>query len=328
MLFGIKMKRTKGNIGWTMLLVALLLSATVCMLTACSSDDTNTTSSPTNNPAEISFMADVWKMAEGTRAATYDNAYLQSQGFVCTAYNAGTATLNTEANINETSVTWNNEDSRWVFYGGPRYWPATGDLDFFAYAPASGSCIIDLIYSSGPQVTFSCSALPVTSSGQSSVTEFVYALTEGQNKTNAASGVSLSFIHPFTLIKLQLAAGHPAIHINTITFKSIKNNGSYNTGTWTPSGDPTDFVWTFNADYDNHESVNTLALGGSYLVIPQNWTGEIEVEAVWNVWGESKTNTVTATVPTTWVAGRSYTYTFTISETDLKVDTEKFTEQW
>ena len=63
-------------------------------------------------------------------------------------------------------------------------------------------------------------------------------------------------------------------------------------------------------------------------MIPQTWAGEIEVEAVWNVWGESKTNTVTATVPTTWVAGRSYTYTFNITETDLVVNTSKYTEQW
>lgn len=265
-----------------------------------------------------------------------DNTYLTTNGFICTAYTANSATANGDVNIiiENNHVTWNG--SRWNFDGGTRNWPATGDLDFFAYMPSPIPAYITSTTDVASSITyaarnpqFKCASLPVTNSGQDGITEFVYALTTGQNKTNAANGVTLSFLHPFSRIQLQLAANHPAIHINTITFKSIKNNGSYSSGTWdTSSGATTDFVWTFNADYSNSGSVQ--ALGGSYIVIPQTWEGVIEVNATWNVWGEPKTQTVSTdlTGTITWTAGNSYTYTFTITETDLVVNTSKYTEQW
>ena len=62
-------------------------------------------------------------------------------------------------------------------------------------------------------------------------------------------------------------------------------------------------------------------------MIPQA-ISNVEVKATWTDWGEYIDHTVTASIPTTWEAGYNYTYTFTISETDLKVDISKFTEQW
>lgn len=253
----------------------------------------------------------------------YNDASLQSGGFTVYAYSVGTTT----SYINNKSVSYSA--SKWTIADGPYYWP-NYHLDFFAYAPSSGSCITTgptYSYSSGQHVSFTCSSLPVTSGGQSSITEFVYALAADQNKEDhAASGVTLNFVHPFTRIKLQLAANHPDIRINTITFKSVKYNGSYDNG-WTPSGVATDFVWTYNADYSSSASVQ--ALGDSYLVIPQDWDGVIEVNADCLFWGE-KVNypSLTTTVPTKWQPGYSYTYTFNISPDDLKVNISKFTEQW
>ena len=103
------MKRTKGNIGWTMLLVALLLSATVCMLTACSSDDTNTTSSPTNNPSEIRMNANVWQVMEGTRATIINPGAVNGR-FMVYAYYSTT----TENYINGEVVNYSSGVSSWV----------------------------------------------------------------------------------------------------------------------------------------------------------------------------------------------------------------------
>ena len=312
----------------------LLLSL---LITACSKDgaDGNDVTNPNEQTSEeIRFNADVWKMAEATRATILNNTYLITNGFICTAYTANSSTANGDVNIENNHVTWNG--SRWVFDGGSRNWPASGDLDFFTYTPTTiptyitnNSDVASSITYAARNPQFKCANLPVTNSGQDAITEFVYALTTGQNKTNAASGVTLSFLHPFTRIQLQLVANHPAIRINTITFKSIKNNGTYNNASWSPSGETTDFVWTFNGDYDNHASNTPLALGNSYLVIPQTWAGTIEVNATWNVWGESQTKTVSTTLGSvTWLRGNSYTYTFTITPTDLVVNTSKYTEQW
>ena len=322
------------NISGTLLLTAILL-----LTAACSSDSSNDVQpSPTPNTSqEISLNPTIWQMAEATRATMLDNDYLQNQnnGFICTAYTANSTTVNSDAGIENNHVTWGN--SRWNFTGGTRNWPVSGDLDFFAYTPTTiptyitnNSDVASSITYDERNPQFKCANLPVTNSGQDAITEFVYALTTGQNKTNAASGVTLSFLHPFTRIQLQLAVNHPAIRINTITFKSIKNNGTYKNASWSPSGEATDFVWTFNDDYDNHASNTPLTLGNSYLMIPQTWEGVIEVNATWNVWGESKTNTVSKDLEgtITWQRGYSYTYTFNITETDLVVNTSKYTEQW
>ena len=314
------MKRTERNTYQLQLLATLLLLITAFVLSACSSDDPIPT--PNNAPdSEILMDANVWQVMEGTRATTFDGTSdLQSLAhFYCAVYNAGTLT----PYFTPGQVSYS--ESQWTFDSGKHYWPAEGSLDFFAYAPYGGvSYISDLTYAATPNLTFNC-ALPMTNAEQADnvLEEFVYDIKNGRNKSNSASGVTLSFQHPFARIKLQLSSTQTAIHINTITLKSIKNNGSYShTSGWTPSDPATNFVATLNGDCEANDDL------GTYIMIPQSWAGEIEVEAVWNVWGESKTNTVTATVPTTWLAGHSYTYTFTISETDLKVDTEKFTEQW
>lgn len=314
------MKRTKRNIAMTTLLATMMLLATGFVFSACSNDDTTPT--PNNTPnSEISLNADVWRMMEGTRATTFDGTSdLQSLAhFYCAVYNAGTLT----PYFTPGQVSYS--ESQWTFDSGKHYWPAEGSLDFFAYAPYGGvSYISDLTYAATPNLTFNC-ALPMTNAEQADnvLGEFVYDIKNGRNKSNSASGVTLSFQHPFARIKLQLSSTQAAIHINTITLKSIKNNGSYShTSGWTPSDPATNFVATLNGDCEANDDL------GTFIMIPQSWAGEIEVNATWDVWGELQTRTVSTTVPTTWVAGHSYTYTFTITPTDLKVDTEKFTEQW
>lgn len=305
----------------------ILISA--WLLASCGGDSADDVQRPIEKQnQEINFKADVWKMMEATRATILNNTYLITNGFICTAYTANSSTANGDVNIENNHVTWNG--SRWVFDGGSRNWPA-GNLDFFAYMPSPiPSYIKDtsqepvsgaITYNAGV-VEFQCENIV-----QDEMTEFVYAQALGQNKDNAASGVTLNFLHPFTRIVLKLAENHPAIRINTITFKSIQKSGSYNNGTWTPSGDATDLVWTINTPYTSQETAQVI--NDSYLVIPQTWEGVIEVNATWNVWGESQTKTVSTTLSSvTWQRGYSYTYTFTVTPTDLTVNTSKFTEQW
>ena len=328
------MKRTKRNTYLWQLLATLLLLATPGMFSACSSDDTNATPATTPD-SEIRFDVGVWNMLEGTRATFYDNDLLKSEGFMCTAYNAGTTTKY----ISDVRVDY--AESQWSFSDGKHYWPATESLDFFAYAPinyTTANIIQDLAYTSAPNVTFNCVNLPMTNAEQADGTleEFVYDIKTGLNKENSASGVTLNFQHPFTKIKLQLAANHPDITINSITFKSLKNNGSYDhsgsPSKWTPNGDATDLLLTFEgaAANFNDNPASPKQIGPTFLMIPQEWAGAIEVNASWNDWGDTPVaHTVSTTIPAiTWLPGYSYTYTFTISTDDLTVDVTNFTEQW
>ena len=299
--------------------------------------------------AEISFRADVLNMRKGTtlRTMTYDGIEsLKTEGhFTCVAYEAGTLT----PYIPSTTVDWSTTNTRWEFNEGNDhyYWPLPASnggtwpsLDFFGYVPATPPTYITAgpAYTADHNVTFTCSSLPMTNAGQGSdLKEFMFGIALGQNYGNAAAGVPLTFQHPFARIKLQLAASHPDITINSITFRSIKNNGSFtynhsaSTSTWVPSGDATNFVLTLTgvAAVFNNNPVAERQIGEYYIMIPQDWAGEIVVNADCLFWGE-KVNypSLTTTVPTTWQPGFNYTYTFNISPDDLKVNVNKFTEQW
>ncbi len=322
--------------------ISLLLSV-LLLLAGCSGSDSEEQEKGGGSQPEIRFNADVWQVMSGTRATTFDNATaLQKEAnFTCTVYDANTITEHYPA----TQVDWSTD--HWEFHNVTYRWPSSGSLDFFAYMPATQpSYITNIAYitARSPQIT--CTGLPMTSEGQgSSLKEFVYALTIEQNKEGQGeSGVTMKFYHPFARINLQLAASHPNVTINSITLKGLKSGGTctfsntsetsmFNTSTWsswTPSDGTVNFVLSLTGDAAVfNTNVAAQPIGDTFIMVPQTFAGNIEVNASWTDWGESIAHTVSTSIPSlTWAPGTSYTYTFTITETDLKVDTEKFTEQW
>lgn len=300
--------------------------ATMLLAASCGSDgfDDGSQNVPDNaSPQEIRLNANVWRMMDGTRATTYDGGDLGSgSSFIAAAYVAGETTTY----ISPVQVNWDGDASKFIFSNGKHYWPMSDGLDFFAYMPVDPQSYI----TSGPSYTtarnpqFTCT-MPMTNSGQDLITEFVYALKINQDKANqGASGVDLAFQHPFTKIILKLSSTQADIEINKITLKTIKDHGTYSDDTgWSTTGDATNFV----AEYSGTKSANADL--GTFLMIPQAWTGDIEVEATWTDWDESVKHTLSTKVDAvTWAPGTSYTYTFTITETDLIVNTSKYTEQW
>mgnify|MGYP002624855860 CR=1 FL=1 len=212
----------------------LLLTAILLLTAACSSDSSNDVQT-TNNQQEISLVPTVWQMMEGTRATTYGSVTdLQNEGsFTCQIYKHDTNTLYNPS----VTVTWSAP--KWIFSDGKHYWPAEGSLDFFAYIPATKPNYITSeptysVQSSTPQASFTCANIPMTynatnpTAGQgSSLQEFIWGITIGQNKTNQGeSGVTMKFRHPFARLRFQLAASHPNIIINSITFKNLKTGGT------------------------------------------------------------------------------------------------------
>jgi len=297
----------------------ILAMMAIFLLSGCSGDDAN---DAVNKPAsdEISFKIDTEQVVEGhSRATTFDNREaLQGEGsFKCAAYNANTLT----AYISPVNVNWSSD--HWSFSDGSHTWPE-GNLDFFAYMPADSE---DLSETNVSGVTYSATNSPVTHNVtftctdlSNSAKEFIYATAYGQNKTDNSSGVNLVFQHPFARIKLQWADyDHSRITLTSIKFKDVKKSGNYNESNspkWAATGDATDL--TFTAINDTW-----------YLVVPQEWAGGIEVKADWAVWGETTSHTLNTTIPAiTWEPGKSYTYTFRITETDLIVNIAKYTEQW
>lgn len=334
--------------------IALWLLSTL-LITACSNDgaDGSGVTNPNEQTSEeIRLNIKNWQVMQGAprRAQTYNgesDIKNETEGFRCFIYNGNSTT---SYNSDEGSVVkWNSSTSKWEFQDGKHYWPMSGNLDFFAYMPATKpSYISNFSYTTARNPQFICTNLPMTynsaspEAGQGSgLQEFIYAMVTDQNKAGQGeAGVELTFAHPFARINMVLSASQAKdITINTITFKGLKNNGScsfaYNgssskwESTWTPSGDATDFKATLDQEFTATGSAQTI--GVPYIMIPQTWSGVIEVNAIWTDWDESVAHTVSVTLPElqrTWAPGTNYTYTFTITETDLIVNTSKYTEQW
>lgn len=312
-----------------MLLATMMLLAAVFVFSACSNDDTPPT--PNNTPnSEISFNPEVWNFM--TRATTIDNAAaLQAHSFMCYAFEDGSATQY----ISASTVSY--AAGEWTFDDGKHFWPESGSLDFFAHMPTTLTdtyCSYDLAsYDaetnpdgySDDLVRVVCSNLPVViTKGSDDTKELVIAYTADQNKAANASGVNLTFNHPFARVKFKLSSeSGTQVKVNSITIPSIKNNGIFtfdgSTTSWSLSGDDANFVISGNPATDND---------AVYLVIPNNYgTKTLTVNATWSDWSTATKN-VSASVAFNWEAGNSYTYTLTLSKEGLIVNEEKYTEQW
>lgn len=260
----------------------------------------------------------------------------ENSGFTCTAYTANSTTVNGEAGINGSTVTWNG--SRWEFADGTHPWPASGNLDFFAYAPKVGSLpnYVTITYavtgtpaSAAPY--FTCGDLPLNLTPADATQEFIWALTTGQNRVNQGeSGVTMTFKHPFARIKFKLSATSSS----NVTATSITINDIYRDGTCTLTGTGNDAVSTWSSLSDGESDLTITGIPATnddtfYLVIPNNYGSKtLSVAITWREWDVVYNQTLTTPLEINWGTGTSYTYSLTITKNDLKVDINKFTEQW
>ena len=334
------MKGKKGHKAKWLVLAAILLSG-------CSGDDSpNHGNSNNGKDSEIRFNADVWRVMEGTRAKTYDSQaaiQAESQGFVCYAYNDGTATL--YDNIDQTTVRYVTD--HWAFQDGIHSWPDNA-LNFFCIMPAGlantycsydkeaydSSSNLDGYSEDTPRIT--CSNLPVaiTAGSTDNTKELIYAYVANQSKDGpeGRSGVTLTFRHPFARVYFKLsAASGSAVKVNSITIPGIYRNGLC---TFNGAANPQTSMWSNLSNPDNF--VLSAPSSGvatdddtPYIVIPNNYgTKTFTVKATWAEWSSEVKIDVSADVSVNWQPGYSYTYTLTLSKYALKVDTSKYTEQW
>lgn len=320
--------------------------AVVALLSACSKSNEEPTTAVANpEDNSIRLNAGVWRIKEGRRASTIDNnTALQGQDLKISAYFNGTNT----AYLADAKLHYDTD--AWVFWNGSSqlhyYWPIEGSvytavpltvssLDFVGYCPyTTPGYISELAYAYGTGFSFDCDLTSYfTGATQASMPEFLYAYSDDQTYSDqvSAGGVPLNFQHPFAKIILKISADQPKeVTITSITLKDIYKTGSYTSSgltNWNSLGDEDDFVITFSPAQtfsDHSEQIIDVP----YIMIPQNWGGEIEVAASWKNWGETVSGTYSATVATNWEAGHSYTYSFKFSDYDLIVDIANFTEQW
>lgn len=325
------------------------------LLSGCSGDDSPETGA---KGPEICLNADVGQVKAETRLTSVDNAGdMQNNGeIVLSAYFNNSSTK--AAYFEDAKFSYNTPF--WQGSGTHYYWPIDGSilegvgtpsLDFVGYWPAdatdSSVDIKDRYYiqrvedpeSGEEDPTYIPYYDPVTgnfifkcdmsSVDQDDIREFMYAITTNQTYAGLdGDALPLVFRHPFARIKFQLSAASVSAGV---TFDNVGNyisvSGLMSQGKYTYTSSSSSEVWSelggpleIRLDKDH--------IGDAPFVIPFSGTIRLTVNADWSVWGEKTSNTVSTDLTVDWSPGTSYTYTLTITPSDLTVDTQKFTEQW
>lgn len=239
----------------------------------------------------------------------------------------------------------------WVFWDGSAqehyYWPATGAvfepsgvnitytaLDFVGFCPFDKPAYIGTpTYAVATGVSFTCDVSSyMTNTAQASMQEYLIAVLDSQTlqtQTDAGGALPMQFKHPFALVKFVITdASGTHVQINSIKIENL-----YTTGTCTYNG--TDLAWSALSGAADMTLEQELKIGTSttettpFLVIPTNYgTKYLTVNATWDDWSDVTITTYGADVEFNWEPGHIYTYNLTLDKVALKVDIQKYTEQW
>ena len=168
---------------------------------------------------------------------------------------------------------------------GNYYWPSTGTITFYAYAPkatsGNGLTFVD-------EKTFAVEPLADTDNQ----IDLVFAKNSGNKADNGASGVELNFRHAMSQIRISVKNSNEAVKFNVTGWKIVGVDGSavfgfddsvLNTNTTAQNSQNTisRSLWSDNDDYDTSYSKTDISknvvftngsselLDGSAILIPQ-----------------------------------------------------------
>lgn len=261
-----------------------------------------------------------------TRASLYGNENDLRADLIHThAYSSGTTNHILDSDAKYSSEDLDATKHQWRFYeqsgstGSYKsyLWPLGGELDFFAYAPASQK-YVSIDYNTNPP-TFTATVPLSNKNGtenQENMTEFMYAYTPDRSK--AQGPVPLEFKHPFAAIRFMVSQSQRDLTVNKITIEDIESKATYDISNeeWDYADSKQDLVLTVEKTIP--EDVNFGGeLCGTYLVLPQDnvSTGKrISIECHWEgydpaVSSPNDTKTLTGTITNNWEASQIYTYT-------------------
>ena len=292
-------------------------------LTGCSKDEAGNDSGA---PVPVRFEAgspEVFKSR--TEINTLDdlkNPVKNPNGFGVFAYYTGATTWESAKASATPNFMYNQQvtySSGWT-YTPVKYWPnANGEkVSFFAYAPYTSN-------TTGFSTNTDAGA-PIISYTWEASNDLLYDKQIDQVKGTVSSAVTFTFKHALAKVEFKIRrkdySGPP------VTLKSFSiglyTSGTFNLGTesWTPTSErvsqtirSTDLAVTAFTAETAHR------LGSSMLVIP-----DLKYTINYTIDGNEYThNNVSITGLN---KGNSYTIIFTIDGDVIKVDTQKFTEQW
>ena len=191
-----------------------ILAATAAMLASCSNDVTTAVNTTLNAPQEITFRTTADRM---TRAADISLTTLQTSGFYVSARNSSDASVFSDF----TDKLFTYATGYWT--SSPAYvWPSSGNLDFYAYAPATTS---EQITAHADYKSFAVTP-SATAADQ---VDLVFANANAKNQTNSSAGVALNFRHAESKVAINLKNTNAAmtLTVGNVVIGNILNSGTY-----------------------------------------------------------------------------------------------------
>jgi len=240
-----------------------ILAVAGLALASCSSDET-IASQATSQANEISFRPLVSGV---TRAADI----VEGPGF--TSFKAyATNTSTSTVYFSEETFTRQSDGS--YTSSNKHYWPSSGALDFYAYAPVSNN---QITHSTPQTLTFSVQP----SATVSNQVDLVVANTNNKSKETSGAGVPLNFRHAESKVVVKFKNGQSSLKIDVQAFKIVNVDGN---AVYTYSATSTDTKdaaqlsggWSGNDDGFNQtytvtpDATNTIGANTTTAVYIQN----------------------------------------------------------
>lgn len=297
---------------------------------------------------EIAVTTRVTGMQQKRVQSIDSNTALRAEELRIDAYFNGTNT----AYLSSARLHYNGEAGAWQFWDGSSqqhyFWPIEGSvydptgenitvtsLDFVGYSYIKPAYIGIPTYATGTGTSFTCDlGSYMTNDAQANQTEYLVAVSNGQTLADqeAHNGVPLTFKHPFALIKFVIAEGSGThVSVDSIVIGDLNTAATctYNgtTMSWSGHSGSADLVIE-PATALQYGTANTVS--DTMMVIPKSYTGTktLTVRGSWDDWSVVEKQDISAEVAINWEPGYIYTYNLTVTKYALKVDVEKYTEQW
>ncbi len=279
----------------------ILATAAIVALASCS----KTQVVYTDAPEEIGFKTYTDVMTKTLGESAYDN-----MGVI--AYQGDD--LYFDATTFEEGTPWTAEA------GNERYWPATGDLRFVVYAPATG-------WTYAETTTPAAKTLTATIPAGDEVPDYLYASEQPVgNKTDDAAGVDVDLKHAAAAVVLNFQGEEDVVALTSVTLTGTIQSGTCTVDyvtpavTWNIGGAPTvDKEFLKNTDSPVAFSDSKTNQEYTTRVVPvTSQASTIVFNYTLN--GSPASYTIDAATLGNWVSGKKYTYSISIGATEIKVN--------
>ncbi len=212
------------------------------------------------------------------------------------------------------------------------FWPTTGNLSFYAYAPATD--VVTYIAATAATMPSIKYTTPADATKQADV---VVAATLNQTYANADAAVAMAFTHALTRVNFSATGADNAYNYNVTSLEvsNVLPNGTYTFGetpTWNVSGTAIKCNYMATAvDVNATTTPLNADKAASLMLIPQD-ASAITVTIAYTVSNGStviSNNTaVVTTLTETWVAGQNIRYNIKLTTNGKKITFKPSVTDW